>query len=229
MTGVVAAGGGSATITVTPKAIPQSSAVPGVYGDTLVVTTTASGDAPHAVPLAQSAYGAILNAPPAALAFPATPAGGQSMSQVGITNTGNAPATLTWGAISNGAFTFDANVVLLPGGVTTTSNGYFAPIALTPYAATATMGVAPSTVLCQPIPAPVVALSGTGTNAPVVSVLPNPIALNSRVRHLRRDAHGDDQELELVYRRLDRGTGRGRLLQRPRRRAEASPPGRRLP
>jgi hypothetical protein len=177
--GTVAANGGTAVITVTPNAIPASSAVPGAYGDTLTVTTTAAGDTPHAIALSESAYGALLTAPPAMVSFPSTPVGGQSLFQVASTNNGNAPATLVWNGISNGAFTFQQSVVSPPGGVATTFNAYFSPTAAQSYAGTATMGVSAGTVLCQPIPSPLVMLSGAGVDAPIVSVSPNPVDFNT--------------------------------------------------
>ena len=179
MSGVVAASGGTATILVTPSGIPATSAVPGAYNDTLTVTTGVANDSSHTIPLTQSAYGAILTAPPATIAFPATPLGGQSSSQIGITNSGNASAVLSWTGISNSAFTFDENVALAPGGVTTNSSAYFAPTAATAYTATASMAVATSTILCQPLASPNIALSATGTNTTGVGVTPNPVDFNT--------------------------------------------------
>jgi hypothetical protein len=177
--GLVAANGGSATITVTPNAIPATSAVPGSYGDSLSVTTTAAGDtAPHVIPLSQSAYGAVLTGAPASIAFPATPVDGQSTVPVGITNSGNASAVLVWNAISNSVFTFDQNVTAPPGGVTTSPVAYFLPTMASTYAGTATFAVTPATIMCQPIPSASVGLSGTGTNGSIVSVTPAQVNFN---------------------------------------------------
>jgi hypothetical protein len=177
--GVVAAGGGVATITVTPKAIPATSAVPGNYGDTLSVTTTAAGDtAPHVIALTQSAYGAVLTGAPAMISFPGTPVDGQSTMVVGVTNSGNAPAVLTWTAISNPVFSFDQNVTAPPAGVTTSPLAYFSPAAAISYSGTATLGVAATTTLCQPIPATLTMLTGVGTNGSVVSVSPAQVDFN---------------------------------------------------
>jgi len=176
--GVVAANGGTATLLVTPNAIPETSEVPGSYSDTLVVTTSVAGDLPHNIPLTQSAFGAILSAPPAAISFQATPVGAESTFQVGITNDGNVAATLAWTALTNVAFTFDTGVSLPPGGVTTNSNAYFAPSAQMTYTASAVMAVTASTILCAPIPSPGVTLDGTGTSGAVVSVTPDPVDFN---------------------------------------------------
>jgi hypothetical protein len=177
--GTVAANGGTAVITITPSAIPATSAVPGAYGDTLTVTTTVAGDTPHSIALSESAYGAILTAPPAMVSFPSTPVGGQSLFQVATTNNGNAPATIVWNGISSSAFSFQQSVLGPPGGVATTLNAYFAPTAAEAYMGTATMAVSAATVLCQPIPSPMVMLSGTGVDAPIVSVTPDPVDFNT--------------------------------------------------
>ena len=177
--GVVAANGGSATITVTPSAIPATSAVPGSYGDSLSVTTTAAGDsAPHVISLSQSAYGAILTGAPATIAFPSTPANGESSIPVGITNSGNASAVLVWNGVSSSAFAFDENVSAPPGGVTTSPLAYFLPTAAQSYTGSATLAVTATTPMCQPIPDAGVSLSGTGTNGSIVSVTPAQVDFN---------------------------------------------------
>jgi hypothetical protein len=178
-TGVVAANGGAATVTVTPRGIPSTSAVPGAYGDTLTVTTSAAGDTVHTIPLTQGAYGAILSALPAAIAFSGTPAGGQSSVVVTLTNTGNAPAGVVWSSVSSPAFSFDPAFVVPPGGVTGTTSAYFAPTAQVGYTATASAGVSASTVLCSPLSATSIGLSGAGTSAPVVSVQPAQVAFGA--------------------------------------------------
>ena len=177
--GVVTAGGGTATITVTPNAIPSTSAVPGSYGDTLSVSTTAAGDtSPHLITLTQNAYGAVLTGAPSTISFPGTPSGGESTVPVGITNSGNAPATLTWSNVAPAVFTFDANVMAPGGGVTTSPVAYFQPTAVASYAGSATFGVDATTILCQPIPQTNVSLSGAGTSGSIVSVTPAQVSFN---------------------------------------------------
>jgi hypothetical protein len=177
--GVVAASGGTATITVTPLAIPGTSAVPGSYNDTLSVTTTASGDTgPHTIALTQSAYGAVLTGAPPSIAFPSTPELGQSSLPVGITNNGNAGAVLVWNSISSSAFAFDQSVTAPPGGVSTSPLAYFRPAAAQAYTGTAVLGVSATTILCQSIPNANVSLSGTGTTGSVVSVTPAQVDFN---------------------------------------------------
>ena len=171
--GVVSASGGTATVTVTPKPIPQTSSVPGTYGDSLSVTTSAAGDTgPHIIALAESAYGAILTGVPTSLQFPPTIVGEQSLSSIGITNSGNAAAVLVWTAISDPSFTFGQNTAAPPGGVATNVSAFFQPAAAQAYMATAKFGVAASTILCQPIPTTSVSLLGTGTTGSTVTVTP---------------------------------------------------------
>jgi hypothetical protein len=177
--GVVAASGGTATITVTPKAIPGTSAVPGSYNDTLSVTTSAVGDTgPHVVALTENAYGAVLTGAPASIAFSSTPEDGQSTLPVGITNIGNAGAVLVWNSISSTAFAFDQSITAPPGGITTSPLAYFRPAAVQSYVGTAVLGVSAATVLCEPIPSTNVSLSGAGTNGSVVSVTPAQVDFN---------------------------------------------------
>jgi hypothetical protein len=165
--------GGTVTLKVTPRRIPQSSAVPGSYGDTLTVTTNAAGDtAPHIIPLTQSAYGVILTGAPSSIQFPPTIVGEQSAYSIGITNSGNAGATLAWTAISDPSFSFGQNALAPPGGVPTSLSAFFQPVAAQAYMATATFGVTAETILCQPIPTTHMSLSGTGTMGSTVTVTP---------------------------------------------------------
>jgi hypothetical protein len=178
-TGVVAENGGAVVVTVTPAPIPATSAVPGTYSDSLSVTTTADGDGkPHLIPLTQNAYGAILAGVPSVVSFPGTPVGGQATSAIGITNDGNASATLVWTQISNAVFSFDQSVVAAAGGATTSPNAYFRPAAAAQYAATAAFGVGTGTILCQPLPETTVMLAGVGTSASTVTVSPPQVNFN---------------------------------------------------
>ena len=89
--------GSQASVFVTPKDIPATSAVTNnLYGDTLTVTTTAASDTPHPVTLLMTAKGAIL-------AFTAKPAdygtrglfSAPQNQTATLSNTGNAPANVT--------------------------------------------------------------------------------------------------------------------------------------
>lgn len=96
--------GATVDVTVTPAVVPAVSAVtPNLYGDTLSISTNAAGDQPHIVDLRETAHGAILS-------YPTTLAAGRALIDgvkivsVAVTNTGNAPATVS-GSSSGGVFT----------------------------------------------------------------------------------------------------------------------------
>jgi hypothetical protein len=170
--GVVAANGGQATITVTPNAIPSTSAAPGSYGDVLTVTTSVTGDSPHPIQLSENAYGAILSVSPTTLAFPTTEDSQTSTIQMIVDNSGNAPATIVFTALApapppngSGPFNFQQNTVASAGG-SATPNATFAPTAVQGYSGSAALGVANGTVLCAPLPGQSLSMSGSGSSAP---------------------------------------------------------------
>ena len=170
--GVVAASGGTLTVTVTPTAIPAVSAVPGNYNDILSIATTVSGDAPHQIQLTQNAYGVILGLSTTALAFPDTTINQRRAFSLALTNSGNAPAPVSFNVNGSPVFTFDAAFMALPG--TSTPNAYFLPTSTTTYSATANMVLATGTPICQPLPG-TLNLSGTGIAGSTVTVTPDPL------------------------------------------------------
>lgn len=112
--------GATVDVTVTPVAVPAVSAVtPNLYGDTLTITTNAAGDQPHLVDLRETAHGAIL-------AYPTTLAAGRALIDgvktvsLAVTNTGNAPATVS-GSSTGGVFTLPS-VSIPKSGVSTPTN-----------------------------------------------------------------------------------------------------------
>jgi hypothetical protein len=171
-TGVVAHDGGTLTLTVTPAAIPGTSAVPGNYNDILTVATTVSGDEPHQIQLTQNAYGVILGLSTTTLAFPDTTINQQRAFSLALTNSGNAPAPVSFTVSGSPVFTFDPMFMALPG--TSTPNAYFLPTSTTTYSATAMMNVAAGTPICQPLPG-MLTLSGTGIPGSTVTVTPDPL------------------------------------------------------
>src|SRR5262249_40519622 len=90
---------GHLDVTVDAPAIPQLSAVPGNYADTLTIVTDIAGDAPHTLPLTESALGAILAWDTSATAnfgsFGSVPAGTSLPENFKVVNTGNAPSVVT--------------------------------------------------------------------------------------------------------------------------------------
>ena len=187
VSGVVAADGGSATITVTPLAVPQTSPVPGSYGDWLTVETTVNdgdgGTLNAVIPLTESAQGAILTGFTPAngqVTFSNTPAGGSNTYQLYLANGGNIPATLAYTNVTPPT-DFSFAPITVPAGGNSTWNATFTPQAVQAYNGSATVGVATGTVLCQPFPNPPASLTltGTGINAPTFTASPNPVAFGA--------------------------------------------------
>ena len=175
----ISANGGTATLTVTPKGIPQYPATfPGNYGDTLNVTTTITNDVNHAIALSEIAQGAVLSLSTTNLNFPSTPLGSSSTFQLAVTNKGNSSATIQF---NNAAvpFTFDQNLSI-SGGASGTPNAYFTPTsAPQTYSGTADFAVANGTVLCKALPTASLALSGTSNKNSTVAFSPNSLNIGS--------------------------------------------------
>jgi hypothetical protein len=168
-TGTVAPNG-SATITVTPNAVPATSTI-APKTDTLTVTTTVFGDSPHAIALSETPQGAILGVSPASIAFGAISLNQSTSQTLTVSNTGNAPAIVSF-AMGTGSSAFTAgpqNHTLLAND-TFAATATFKPTASGAQQNTASVAVAPGTPLCAPLPA-AVALTGTG-NVGVASVTP---------------------------------------------------------
>lgn len=170
-TGVALPNGGRVRITVTPAAIPQTSALdPELYSETLIVSTNADGDKPHAIPLHQTARGAILTVSAASLAFGGAAVGAASTFQYTIVNSGSGPATVNVVPMSgSGVFTLPQGVTI-PAGGSVQSLGAFRPAAAQNYSDIA-MVVPVASATCQPV-ASSISLSGTGTNGSVVDIFP---------------------------------------------------------
>ncbi len=168
--GVAAQDGGTVVITVTPKPIPQSSAVtPNLYGDTLTVTTDVSGDSAHSIPLRESARGAIFSISSGSLGFGSVPVGVTASSQFTVSNSGTQQGTLTFAPVQPTLFSLPATLTLT-GGTSSSENARFTPMAVMAYSDMASVGVTSSTVLCAPLPFTTLSLSGTGSAGNVVAV-----------------------------------------------------------
>lgn len=168
--GVAVGDGGVVVITVTPKPIPQTSAVtPNLYGDTLTVSTDVSGDTPHAIALRQSAAGSIFAISANSLSFGSVPVGITASSQFTVSNSGTRQGTLTFTPVQPALFSMPAPVSL-SGGTNSIESARFTPMAAMAYSDMAAIGVTQSTVLCQPLPFTSMALSGTGSASNVVTL-----------------------------------------------------------
>lgn len=168
--GVAAVDGGTVVLTLTPSAIPQSSAVtPNLYGDTLTVTTDVTGDSAHDIPLRMTARGSIFAISTNALNFGAVAAGATASTQFTATNTGNAAGALNFTAGQPAVFVLPQASVVSPNS-SASQNGSFSPPTPATYSDTANITVTPSTVLCQPLPFTQVTLAGVGTSGNVVAL-----------------------------------------------------------
>jgi hypothetical protein len=166
--GVVAQDGGTVVITVAPKAIPQTSPVtPDLFGDTLTVTTDVSGDTAHNVALHQTASGSIFAISTNAINFGSVAVGAMASSQFTLSNTGNAPGSISFTAVQPKIFSMPVDSVLAANSSAIATGG-FSPNAVTSYSDMATVSVSATTVLCQPLPLSTVMLSGAGTSSNVL-------------------------------------------------------------
>lgn len=171
--GVVAADGGTLTITVTPKAIPPAAPVTvDLFGDTLTVTTDVAGDPPHLIALKMTARGAIFGISATAINFGSVAVGGVGTSQFTVDNTGNAAGTIGFTPAQPTVFGLprDAGV---PANASLIATGSFTPQGVSMVTDTAAISVSPETVLCQPLPFTTLALSGSGTLSNGLAVSPN--------------------------------------------------------
>ena len=151
----------STQVPVSSSNIPQTSPITAnLYGETLTITTSAAGDAPHVVQLNQTARGAIIKASVASLNFGGQPIGVTSAGKdVTLTNNGNVNATVT-------STSGDAVYAVTPSGATALAAGggsvnvttVFTPTSCT--TANSQVSVSTPAVLCAPLP-PSVSLTGT--------------------------------------------------------------------
>jgi hypothetical protein len=170
--------GANVVITVTPAPIPgppqTASVTSRFYSDQLTIIENATADGGNEtiiVPLYETAGGAILTESPATLPFGYVPVGTPSTAQFGVSNLGNAPATVSF-TVSPAAFAVAPQGQLVPGGSSYTANATFAPTGTGAVSGAAKVTVS-STVLCAPLP-PDIAMTGTGTLIPV-SVSPTSV------------------------------------------------------
>jgi hypothetical protein len=164
--GTIAAGA-SATLTVSPNAIPTVSlTTPDLYADTLTVTTSAFGDTPHTIALHQTARGARIVASRSTIAFGDVPVSSAQSAALTLENQGNAPATLTLGASGDDFAVTPTAATLVSPGASLAASASFSPTAAVARTGSVSIGAGASDVLCDALP-PAVALSGTGTSGAV--------------------------------------------------------------
>ncbi len=182
--GVLGAGA-SATITVTPGALPfPADTTANAYGDVLNITTTIAADIVHAIKLNQTAQGALLAFQPATpYDFGNVQVGSSASTSVQIANLGNASinVTLNAGKLSGPAdatFSVNTGASSQLGGVAAGTSQTVAigftpgglPVDATAASGTLAMSVASGAALCASLPQ-ALSLTGIGT---VASVATNP-------------------------------------------------------
>jgi hypothetical protein len=167
---------GTATILVTPKAIPvPASVTAGAFNDTLTVTPTAPGLTPTAIALQESAAGAILGVTMASSAFGTVDNQPKALPFT-VTNTGNRAAPLTLavtGTGYSGAFTSSATAAA--DGGTASGNVTFDPSSNG--ADDGTLTVTTTEPLCSATP-PAINLTATGA-VPVAAYPTTAVAVAS--------------------------------------------------
>jgi hypothetical protein len=184
-------GGGSTTITITPKPIPQSLADAGeitdmsAFSDTLNVMTSAAGDTGQQVALVMQPRGAIIvdSQPPLRTTWDF---GSVSFGSIGtitsaITNIGNAKATVSLSGLAQPTIFGLANnpTTVAPGGVTSIVGQFTPPSADGSWVDQGTLTVATDTAFCQgtttqPLPTqwttPMINVSGSSNSNPPVTL-----------------------------------------------------------
>lgn len=156
------AAGSFVEVTVTPKAVPQTSSIaPNLYGDTLTVTTNAPGDInPHPIDVLMTARGAILAQSAGSIDFGSILVSSPATSTFTVSNAGNSSATVSYG-VSPAVFSVSPQGQVVGAGSSFGATARFAPTAQQPYSGGAQMTVASGTVLCAPLK-PAIPLSGKG-------------------------------------------------------------------
>jgi len=154
-------GGGHVDLTVAPKALPLTSAVPGNYQDVLVVTTNLPDDAPHVIALSQTAAGAIVHADTPSIAFGAVPLGNPASLPLQIRNGGSMPAHVVLTAIGKGFSIEPSEEQTLQPGAALDAVVTFLPDDKAAQIGAIAIAVDPSDALCAAPPA-AIALSGIG-------------------------------------------------------------------
>jgi hypothetical protein len=182
--------GGSATITVTPSAIPSAVANPGdasPFTDALTVTTDAALDTPHRVTLVMQARGAVIANTPLSTTWNfGTLANGEigTFSNT-VTNTGNAAASVAFQGLTHPTIfgLQNAPVTVAAGGVTDIVGQFSPPAVNQQWTDTGTLVVTPTQVFCEPLPAswssPQISLIGSSISGSLPVTLSGNLAFPS--------------------------------------------------
>jgi hypothetical protein len=168
----------SASLTITPKAVPgNASTAPNAYGDILTITTNAANDVPHTVTLNETAQGAIISRSLGTLNFGNVAMGTTSTQTYTFTNTGNMDATLMF-SNGNPAFVQSTPLTVSAGsGIFASESVSFQPTMVEQYSDIGLVSLVSSVPLCGAFPGNL-ALAGNGTN-PTLSAVPGTLNFGS--------------------------------------------------
>ena len=156
---------GQVVITVTPSAIPALGAnlTAGAYSDTLTISTSAPNTTPLAIPLQESAFGAIL-----ALNMPNTNFGTVTSSATlpfTVVNTGNVAASVSVATTGSGYSASLSSGTVGSSGASDDGSAMYVAVANGTF--TGSLSVGTTTPLCAPLP-PAITMTATGA-VPVVT------------------------------------------------------------
>jgi hypothetical protein len=162
------AAGSSATITVTPAAIPSvASVATNAFGDTLRITSNVPGDVSHDVTLTETAQGAVLTLDTTSVMFGNVNVGQTKGAPFSITNTGTLPANVTLTAGGPGFGVTPSTVTALTvGGSPLSGSAKFTPPGTGGQSGTVAIATGATDVLCS-APIGPIALGGTGVNGAI--------------------------------------------------------------
>lgn len=172
--------GSGVTLTVTPKPIPsqvRNPNDPSPFTDTLTITTDATGDSPHAIPLVMQARGAVIADTVIATtwSFGTVSFGSIGTITSSITNTGNGAASVAFSGLAQpSVFGIRSDPTSVAPNATSAIVGQFVP----PSADGAWADVGTLTLsaeaFCAPLPAawaqPTVTVSGTSSSSPPMTI-----------------------------------------------------------
>jgi hypothetical protein len=149
--------GESAQITVTPKSVSKTNGINALAAN-IHITSTVIGDTGHDVAVTETPLGAVLKwgAP---VAFGNVPVGKNATQDATLTNSGNAPASVTYAIAGDAQYTAPASGTAALGD--TAEPVKFAPTKAGATAAT-TLGVSTTDPICAALPS-ALPITGTGT------------------------------------------------------------------
>ena len=151
----------SFTLVVTPVLVPATSLTTAdLYAGRVTITTSAPGDAPHAVSLHETAFGARFSVSVSSLAFGTVRVGGSRALFFTMTNSGNAGADIAYMGFQTPPFTAAPDLFRMEGQTSTSVAVTFSPTQPGAVAGQS-LAIQSTDPMCLPLPA-AITLSGSG-------------------------------------------------------------------